>query len=258
MNNVSLITGASGGIGRELAKIHAAAGGDLIIVARRGDELEKLKHELESAHGVKVVCVPADLTEFGSVHHVYGRCREATDQIDILINNAGFGGHGKFHERDWDQESSMIRLNIMALSELTHLIVPDMIKAGRGKILNIGSTAGFLPGPLQAVYYATKAYVNSFSQALAEELRETGVTVTVLCPGPVDTGFSNEANLEGVDAFKNAATPQAVARIGYDGMQKGRLVVFDSWKFAFLLNWIVPLLPRKVVLALSRKSMEKS
>ncbi len=258
MKNVALITGASGGIGRELAKIHAATGGDLILVARRGDELEKLKHELESAHGVQVVCIPADLTEFGSVDHVYEKCREAVSTIDILINNAGFGGHGKFHERDWDRESSMIRLNVMALSELTHLIVPSMIKAGHGKILNVGSTAGFLPGPLQAVYYATKAYVNSFSQALAEELEETGVTVTVLCPGPVDTGFSDQADLEGVQAFKSAADPQTVARIGYRGMQQGKLVVFDSWKFAFLLSWIVPLLPRKMVLVISRKSMEKS
>jgi short-subunit dehydrogenase len=258
MKNVALITGASSGIGRELAKIHAAAGGDLIVVARRIDALEELKQELENAHGVQVVCVQADLTEPGEVQRLYEQCRQTTDQINVLINNAGFGGHGKFHERNWDKESSMIALNITALTELTHLVVPGMIESGKGKILNVGSTAGFLPGPLQAVYYATKAYVNSFSQAIAEELSGTGVTVTVLCPGPVDTGFSNEANLDGVEAFQNAATPQKVAHIGYQAMQNGKLVVFDSWRFAFLLGWIVPLLPRKIVLALSRRSMEKS
>ena len=258
MKNVALVTGASGGIGLELAKVHAAAGGDLILVARRAEELEKLKHELETAHGITVACVPADLTEFGAIHHVVDQCRHVTDRIDILINNAGFGGHGKFHERDWAKEASMIRLNIMALAELTHLIVPDMLKAGRGRILNIGSTAGFLPGPMMANYYATKAYVNSFSQAIAEELKGTGVTVTVLCPGPVDTGFGAAANLDGVEAFKHATDATHVAKIGYNAMQRGKLVVFDSWKFYFLLGWIVPLLPRWLVLIISRKSMEKN
>jgi short-subunit dehydrogenase len=258
MKNVALITGASGGIGRELAKVHAAAGGDLILVARRAHELENLKHELETAHGITAVCVPADLTEFGAVHHVIEQCRQVTDSIDILINNAGFGGHGKFHERDWAKEASMIRLNIMALTELTHLVVPTMIKAGRGQILNLGSTAGFLPGPMMANYYATKAYVNSFSQSIAEELQGTGVTVTVLCPGPVETGFGAEANLDGVEAFKHATNANHVAKIGYDAMRRGKLLAFDSWKFAFLLGWVVPLLPRKLVLFISRKSMEKA
>ena len=258
MKNVALITGASGGIGRELAKVHAATGGDLIVVARGSDELEKLKQELESAHGNTVHCIAADLTEPDAVRNVYNQTMEFTDRIHILINNAGFGGHGKFHERDWNKESSMIQLNIMALSELTHLILPGMIKAKSGKILNLGSTAGFLPGPLMANYYATKAYVNSFSQAIAEELKGTGVTVTVLCPGPVDTGFSSAANLDGAEAFKHATNATDVAKIGYNAMQRGKLVVFDSWKFFFLLGWIVPLLPRWLVLIISRKSMEKS
>ena len=179
-------------------------------------------------------------------------------QIEALINNAGFGGHGKFHERQWARDEAMIQLNIKALSELTHLFLQGMVARKRGRILNVASTAAFLPGPLQAVYYATKAFVLSFSQAIAEELRDENITVTALCPGPVATEFTTVGDLEGVDTFKNAASPTSVAKVGYDAMIKGKLVVINDWKLSLMLNWIVPFVPRGTLLKMSRRAMEKS
>lgn len=257
MSNTALITGASGGIGKELARRHAAGGGDLVIVARSADKLEALAAELERRHGVRVISIAADVAEPGAAQRIHDELAEQGVEIDVLINNAGFGGHGKFHERDWRDDEAMIALNVTALSSFTHVFLQGMVARRRGKVLNVASTAGFLPGPLQAVYYATKAYVLSFSQALAEELKEGGITVTALCPGPVATDFGKEAGLEEVEAFKNAATPESVARIGYDAMLRGKLVVINDWKLSFLLNWVAPLLPRWTVLRMSRESMEK-
>ena len=152
----------------------------------------------------------------------------------------------------------MIQLNITALCRMTHLFGRDMVARKNGRILNVASTAGLLPGPLQAVYYATKAFVVSFSQALAEELSDSNIPVTALCPGPVRTEFSDRAGLEGVAAFKNAARSIDVARVGYRAMLKGELIAFNDWKLGFMLNWLVPMLPRRTVLRMSRKTMEKS
>jgi len=257
MGDTALITGASSGIGRELARLHAQQGGDLVIVARSKDALEALCEELQSKHGVRVTVIIADLTEPDAPQTVFEKVTAARLSIDTLVNNAGFGGHGLFHERDWEKESAMIRLNVLALTHLTHLFLPAMVERKQGRILNVASTAGFLPGPLQAVYYATKAFVLSFTQAIAEELSGTGVTVTALCPGPVDTGFAKAANVEDVEAFDNTASASDVARIGYRAMQSGKLVVIDDWKLGLMVNWILPLLPRRLVLKLSRRSMEK-
>lgn len=258
MPDTALITGASSGIGTEFARLQAAAGGDMVLVARSSDKLNALKAELEAAHNVSVTVIAEDLAVAGAADKVFAATEAAGIRVDVLINNAGFGGHGKFHERPLDKERQMIQLNITTLTELTHLYVQGMVARGGGKVLNVASTAGFLPGPLQAVYYATKAYVLSFSQAIAEELGDTGVTVTALCPGPVDTGFVSEANLENVAAFDKAATPAKVAKIGFEAMQRGKLVTIDNPAFSVMLNWIVPLLPRKAVLKISRKSMEKA
>ncbi len=254
----ALITGASSGIGLEMARIHANAGGDLVVVARRRTALEELKAELESKHQVSVMVIEADLTRQEAPSDVHRQVTDAGIGIDYLINNAGFGGHGLFHEREWAQDESMIQLNVMALTELTRLFLPAMVERGRGKVLNVASTAGFIPGPLQAVYYATKAYVLSFSQAIAEELKDAGVTVTALCPGPVDTGFVKAGNLEGVDAFDQAASARTVAEVGYEAMLKGKHIAIDDRRLGFMLNWIVPFLPRKMVLRMSRQSMEKN
>lgn len=257
MATTALITGASKGIGLELAKRHAAAGGDLVLVARSADTLEAVASELREKHGVEVRVFPADLTAPGAAQALFEATTQAGVVVDYLINNAGFGGHGNFHERPLEDEEAMIQLNIACLTALTHLYLKGMVARRRGKILQVASTAGFLPGPLQAVYYATKAYVLSFSQAISEELRDTGVTVTALCPGPVKTEFVERANMEGVNAFMRAATPDFVAKVGYDAMLKGTRVVIDDWLLSLQLNWVVPFLPRWLVLKVSRMSMEK-
>lgn len=257
MKNLALITGASGGIGLELAREHAKTGGDLLIVARSGDQLETLKSELETDYKISVQTYVADLTHPGVPQSIYDFVKGQGMEVDVLINNAGFGGHGKFHQRPWDQEASMIALNVTALCEMTHLFLKDMVDRKRGKILNVASVAGFLPGPMMAVYYATKSFVVSFSQAIAEETKTAGVTVTALCPGPVKTGFAQTADLEGVDTFKNAASAADVAKIGYRAMKKGRLIVFNDWKLRLLMYWVLPLVPRRLMLKLSSKTMAK-
>lgn len=258
MTNTALITGASSGIGTEFARIHAARGGNLVLVARSAAKLETLKSELESAHGISVTIICEDLSQAGAARKVFAATQAAGIQVDVLINNAGFGGHGKFHERELASDEAMMQLNMATLTSLTHLYLQSMVKRKAGKILNVASTAGFLPGPLQAVYYATKAYVLSFSQAIAEELSGTGVTVTALCPGAVNTGFVAAGDLEGVAIFDKAASAESVARFGYDAMEQGKLVVINEPALNFMLNWITPLLPRRLLLKMSRKSMEKT
>ena len=257
MNNTALITGASGGIGRELAKIHAAQGGQLVLVARSTAKLEQLKTELEAQHNTRTWILSADLTDPNAAARIHQYTNNHNIQINTLINNAGIGGHGFFHEQSLDQQMAMMQLNMGTLTQLNHLYLPAMIANGQGSILNVSSTASFMPGPLQAVYYATKAYVTSLSQAIAEEVAEHGITVTALCPGAVATGFVQAGNLEGVDIFKQAKSAESVAAYGYRAMQNGELVAFNEAKLKFMLNWLVPLLSRKTVLKMSRKAMEK-
>lgn len=253
MMNVALITGASSGIGLELARIHASKGGDVVLVARREEELTRLGAELEAKHGVKALVIPADLMKPHASVELYKTIKDKGIEIDVLMNNAGLGGYGNFHERELKKEMDMIQLNITALTELTHLVVQDMIRRKKGKILNTASTAGMLPGPLQTVYYATKAFVLSFSQGTAHELKKHGITVTALCPGPVQTGFEKEAGMDGSGLFKNAASAASTARKGYAGMEKGKLVVITDRLLSFALNWIVPLVPRRMVLSAVEK-----
>ncbi|WP_233143569.1 SDR family NAD(P)-dependent oxidoreductase [Neiella marina] len=256
-NNTALITGASGGIGLELARIHAQKGGDLVLVARSKDRLKALKTELEKQYQVRVVVLIEDLSDADAAERIFTKTESLGLSIDVLINNAGFGGHGLFHSRDLADEQAMMQVNMVTLTNLTHYYVKGMVSRKHGKVLNVSSSASFLPGPLQAVYYATKAYVTSFSQALAEELRQHQVTVTALCPGPVDTGFVAAGGLEGVEVFNNARSPSSVADCGYRAMEQGKLVAFNESKLSFMLNWLIPFLPRKMVLKMSRDSMEK-
>ncbi len=227
-NKTALITGASSGIGKELAIVHAKNGGNLVIVARRKDELEQLKKELEENYKISVYVIVKDLTLINAPEEIYAEIKENNVIVDYLINNAGFGGRGFFHERDLKQELDMIQVNIIALTKLTHLFLPDFVKMNSGKILNVSSTAALMPGPLQAVYYATKAYVSSLSNALTEELRNTNVTVTALLPGATDTGFSKMANMEKTNLFKNTTSPKIVAEEGYAGMLKGKIDVISG------------------------------
>ena len=246
MSETALITGASGGIGAQFARIHAATGGNLVLVARNLEKLEKIKADLEPKYGISILIIAMDLSHEGSAKSLFSQTEAAGIEISILINNAGVGGHGKLCERDLSSDQAMMQLNMGTLVSLTHLYLDSMIQRGYGKILNVGSSAAFLPGPLQAVYYATKAFVLSFSQALAEELSGTGVTVTVLCPGPVKTGFAKAGDLEEVKVFQYGASAESVAICGYTAMQDEKLVVVNNSVLGFLLTWVTPLIPQKV------------
>jgi short-subunit dehydrogenase len=223
---VALITGASGGIGLEFARLAAAAGHDLVLVARSGARLEEIAGELSGQHGITARTLAADLAEPGAARTV---AAAVDGQLpDVLINNAGVGGQGKFAvQRQLADDLAMIRLNVLSLVELTGLLLPGMVKRGSGGILNVSSTAGYLPGPDQAVYYASKAFVKSFSEALTEECRGTGVRVTALCPGPVDTGFAKASGLSESMLMKAPGKVPAadVARIGWDALAAGRALV---------------------------------
>lgn len=257
MGNTALVTGASSGIGAELARYHAAKGGDLVLIARSEDALNALKSELVNTHGIKATVIVADLSQPDSAEKIFQSTEVAGIQIDILINNAGFGGHGKFHERDLAKDQAMMQVNVVSLVNLTHLYLQSMVSRGSGKILHVASTAAFMPGPLQAVYYATKAFVVSFSQAIAQELSGTNVTSTVLCPGAVATGFVKAGDLDGVAVWDKAASPESVSKCGYDAMMKGDLVKINERSLSFMLNWVTPFLPRKTLLKVSQQAMEK-
>ena len=258
MKDTALITGASSGIGLELAKLHAKKGGDVVLVARSMDKLQALKKELENQFKVSAYVIAVDLSKLNAADEVFNQTEQLGLNITTLINNAGFGGHGFFHEQSFDSAQKMMQVNMVALSQLTHLYLKKMVVQRKGKILNVSSTASFMPGPLQAVYYATKAYVTSFSQAIAEEVSEHNVTVTALCPGAVATGFVEAGDLEGIDLWKNAKTPDSVAMCGYKAMEQGELVAFNEAGLKFMLDWLVPLMPRKTILKMSRKGMEKN
>lgn len=226
----ALITGASEGIGYELAKIMARKNFNLVLIARREKMLLELKNELEGSYGVKVRVISRDLSTMESVKDI---CKELKDEgvtIDVLVNNAGFGDYGFFVESEWDRNYQMIELNVAALTYLTHLYGNEMAERGKGRILNVASTAAFQPGPLMAVYYATKAYVLSFSEAVANELKDKGVTVTALCPGPTTTGFQKAASVENVRLFKRgaAATAEDVAAYGFEAMMKGKVIAIHG------------------------------
>ncbi|GET31564.1 oxidoreductase [Prolixibacter bellariivorans] len=257
MKKVALITGASTGIGKELATIHAEKGGDVILVARSKDKLVQLKHDLELKHQASVLVMAKDLTQPGAPEEVYDEVKKAGWQVDYLINNAGFGGRGKFHEREWEKDLAMINLNIVALTTLTRLFLPDFVKRNEGRILNVSSTASFMPGPLQAVYFATKAYVTFFSNAIAEELSDTRITVTALMPGATETEFGRVAGLDKTEMFKNATSARKVAEDGYNGMMKGKLDVVSGLPFAMkMMLPMIPFLPKKMVLKQIRQMQE--
>jgi len=257
MPNTALITGASAGIGAEFARYHASKKGDLVLVARSEDKLNALRTELQNAHGVKVHVISQDLGEVGGANAVVKAVDALGVTVDILINNAGFGGHGKHVDRNLADEQAMIDLNVKSLVTLTHAFGRKMAAQGRGHILQVGSTAGFMPGPLQAVYFATKAFVNSYSQAIDHELRDQGVTCTVLAPGYVETDFAERADLGGTDLVKSGATAESVAKHGYDAMMAGKLVTVNETQLSILTQWIVPLLPRRMALKMVEKMQTK-
>ncbi|GAA6207249.1 SDR family oxidoreductase [Cognatishimia sp. WU-CL00825] len=259
MKSLALITGASSGIGKEFARYHAAKGGDVIITARRKGALDTLKVELETKFGITAHVIALDLGAAEGAKSLLAEIAARNLSVDILINNAGFGGHGIHIDRDWADESAMIDLNIKSLAELSHDLGGQMAAKGAGKILNVASTAAMMPGPLQAVYFASKAFVMSYSQALDEELRDKGVTVTCLNPGLVRTEFAATANLENTGLVNQKGdSAENVAKLGYQGMMSGKLIVINERRLSFLLNWITPLLPRRNVLRMVRGMQTKS
>ncbi len=257
MKHVALITGASTGIGKELAHIHAEKGGDLIIVARSVDKLEHLKKEIEEKNSVKVWVIAKDLSLAEAPKEIYDEIKKAGITVDYLINNAGFGGHGKFHEREWESDLSMINLNVTALTALTRFFLPDFVERNHGKILNVSSTASFMPGPLQAVYFATKAYVSFFSNAIAEELYDTNITVTNLMPGATETEFAQTSGMDKTDLFKKTVSARNVAEDGYNGMLKGKLdVVSGLTTSQKIMMAMIPFIPKKTLLKQVRQMQE--
>jgi hypothetical protein len=220
-----LITGASSGIGRELAKVYAGEGWDLVLSARRTNKLEELGRELSAAGSVSTV-IPADLTDPGAPERIYDDITNRGIQIDLLINNAGFGLGGEFLSSDIKAVLGMLQVNIVALTALTRLFLPDMIKRGDGGIINVASTAAFIPIPLMAAYGASKSYVLSFSEALAEETRGSGVVVTALCPGPTITEFAKGAGIEGSLLFRLFGMDvRKVAEAAYRGHTRKKALV---------------------------------
>lgn len=230
MADTALITGASGGLGGEFAELFAADGYDLVLTARSVDKLETLKKDIEAKHRVRVTVLPADLSRIGAPASLVEELARHGLTVDILVNNAGFGAYGFFHQTDYKEERDLLQVNVAALTELTKLLVPAMVKQGRGRILNVASVAAFPPGPLMAVYYASKAYVLSLSVALANELAVTGVTVTCLCPGPTKTGFATGAHMGKSKLFRGRLLdPRRVARDGYRGCMRGTQIVIPGW-----------------------------
>ncbi|MGB5942254.1 MAG: SDR family oxidoreductase [Leeuwenhoekiella sp.] len=258
MKKTALITGASSGIGKEFAKIHAERGGDLVIVARSEDKLNALQKELHDTYNVSVLVIPKDLTEPNAPNDIYEVLNSANVHIDYLINNAGFGGVGKFHERDWEKDQAMIQLNVMALTALTRKFLPSFVARNSGRILNVSSTASLMPGPLQAVYFATKAYVTSFSNAIAEELHDTNVTVTALLPGATETNFGKTSGMDKTKLFDDTADPESVTKAGYEAMLEGELNVVAGVSFAQkMMMKTLPLMPKGAVLKQVRKMQEQ-
>jgi short-subunit dehydrogenase len=226
---IALVTGASSGIGESLARLLAERGHDLVLVARDRGRLEALAKELEGAFQASAQVLPADLTDAEQLATVEARCHDRSAPVAVLVNNAGFGTFGPLHTLDVDTEAREIQLNVVALVRLTHAAAAEMVERGTGGILNVSSLAGFQPGPSNATYSATKAFITSFTEAVHEELRGTGVSVTVLCPGFTRTGFQATANVpaEAVPGFMWQEA-DAVARVGLDALAKNRAVAIPG------------------------------
>jgi hypothetical protein len=256
--STALITGASGGIGYELAKLFARAHHSLVLVARSADKLAHVAAELQT-HGVTVKTISLDLADPHAPKFLFDQLQRENISVDILINNAGFGAYGEFAQMSGDEIQGQINLNISALTQLTKLFLPAMLAIRSGRIMNVASTAGFQPGPLMAVYYATKAYVISFSEAIANELHGTGVSVTCFCPGATLTGFAKRAGNDQTRLFKQLGgmSAEKVALDGYRAVMEGKTLAISG-----VHNWAVTqstrFAPRKMVTAISRWISERA
>jgi uncharacterized protein len=253
----ALVTGASSGIGLEIARVLAARGYDLVLSARSKDALDSLAAEFAAHHGIAARVVVADLALSGAAAELHERIAQAGMPIEILVNNAGFATYGPFSTADPDIEREELNVNVVALTELTRLFLMGMLARRSGRILNVASTAAFQAGPLMAVYHASKSYVLHFSEAIAEETRGSGVTVTAVCPGYTATGFQKRAGITNSKLFESSTlSAQAVARIAVDAMLSGRTLVIPGFRNA-AMAWLVRFLPRRVVSGFLRRLRER-
>ncbi len=253
MASTALVTGSSSGIGYQLAKLFARDGHNVVLVARSEGSLQRVAAELRGSYGVTVSIVAKDLSQSNSPDELYAELKNQSITVDFLVNNAGYGIYGAFGQSELGADLNVLQLNVVSLTHLTRLYLKDMLERGAGKILNLSSTAAFEPGPFMAIYYATKAYVQSFSEAIADEVRGSGVTVTALCPGPTQTGFQKKAAVEDIKLVSGPIMDAAtVAKVGYRAMMQGRPVVI-----AGLRNQIMALGakfgPRSVVIGVVRR-----
>lgn len=254
MTQTALITGASSGIGLELAKIFAENKINLVLVARNNSKLHQLADELRTKNSINCTVIASDLSLQRSAIEVYETCQSEKININYLINNAGFGDYGSFHESDLKKQQSMIQLNITTLTELTRLFLPEMVKHKFGKILNVASTAAFIPGPNMSVYFATKAYVLSFSEAIHEELKGAGISVTALCPGPTESDFFNKAEMSEAGMVKGKKMPSSreVAEYGYKQLMAGKAVAIHGFMNYLMAN-SSRFTPRSIVRSIVKK-----
>lgn len=247
----ALITGASSGIGLELAKVFARTKHDVVLVARSEDKLRSLADELSEAHGVQATVFCHDLTDRSAAQALFDQVQQSNLTVDVLVNNAGYGDYGEFAKSDWNKLEGMILLNVLALTHLTRLFLPAMVQRQSGQILNVSSTAAFQPGPMMAVYFATKAYVLSFSEAIAAETEDKGINVTVLCPGPTQSDFIDRANMNQMALANDSSrdklpTSAEVAQFGYDALQKGQVVAVHGVANK-LMTFSTRLAPRSII-----------
>ena len=253
----ALVTGASIGIGYELAKLFARDGHNLVLVARTRDQLESAAAQFKSDYGVDSRVIVKDLSDPAAPGEIHRELQDASVDIRYLVNNAGFGSLGPFHERPIEEQIGMIQVNVMALAHLSRLFLPGMVKNKNGHVMNIASVAAYQPGPFMATYYATKAFVVSFSEAIANELKGTGVYVTVVNPGPTVTEFHKRAGVESSTLFSRRMTMDVttVAQIAYDGMKKKKTVVTAGAKNKLLI-FSTRLAPRSVTANVARSLNE--
>ncbi len=257
MKKVALITGAASGIGREFSRIHAKKGGNIVAVDVNAEGLMELKNELENKHGVEVYTIVKNLTELTAPQEIHNEVVRQGIEIDYLINNAGFGGVGAFHERDWAKDQAMIQVNVLALTSLTRQFLPDFVARDSGRILNVSSTVSLVPGPYQAVYFATKAYVTSFNRSIYGELSDTGVTSTALLPGATKTAFGDHSGMNKTAIYKKPASATAVASEGYKAMEKGEVEVIAGlgWNQRMELKFIPFLSSESLIKRIKKQSV---
>jgi hypothetical protein len=257
MKKTALITGATSGIGKALAYEHAKQGGNLVLLARREKLLQQIRDDLRDLYDVNVAIYPCDLTDLDALKTTVESIQRKGIRIDYLMNNAGTGGYGLFKDTDWTHSLNILRLNCSALTYLIHAFLPQMLERDEGRILNVASTAAWMPGPLQSVYFGSKAYVRSISWALIEELRDTKVTVTIGCPGPTLTGFIEASKMEGSRLFKKGKRPEIVAKAFYKALLAGKHEVITDCAQSIQLKYLMPFSPMCLVLKLTKWYQQK-